>query len=96
MIQFESLFDPKTLILSLFSLCYLLSLKGTLVSMARRVFVLLISQIILESVPTGNQLADYGKMCGVSQDSILGTLLFLVHVNNMPQAVKSNLFLYDS
>ena len=31
----------------------------------------------------------------VSQDSILGTL-FLVHVNNMPQAVKSNLFLYDS
>ena len=26
--------------------------------------------------------------------SILGPLLFLVYVNNMPQAVKSNLFLY--
>ena len=37
-----------------------------------------------------NQLSDYEKVsCGVPQGSILG------HVNDMPQAVKSNLFLYD-
>ena len=28
------------------------------------------------------------------QGSILGPLLFLIYVNEMPQAVKSNLFLY--
>ena len=32
--------------------------------------------------------------CGVLQGSILGPLLFLIYVNHMPQAVKSNLFLY--
>ena len=44
---------------------------------------------------TGNRLSDYGKIsCGVSQASILGALLFLIYLNNIPQAVKSNLFLY--
>ena len=32
--------------------------------------------------------------CGVPQSSILGRLLFLICMNDMPQAVKSNLFLY--
>ena len=41
---------------------------------------------------TENQFSDYGKIsCGGPQGSILGPLLFLIYVNHMPQAIKSNL-----
>ena len=42
-----------------------------------------------------NIFSDPSKLsCGVPQSSILGPLLFLLYVNDMPQAVQSDLFLY--
>ena len=46
-------------------------------------------------ISTENQLSDYGRIsCGIAQGSILEILLSLIQVNDMPQAVNQNLFLY--
>ena len=46
-------------------------------------------------VNVGNDFSSPGKLlCGVPQGSILGPLLFILYVNDMPQAVNSDLLLY--
>ena len=58
-------------------------------------FQLYLFQRIFLFIIIENQLSDYRRIsCGIAQGSILVHLLFLIYLNDMPQAVNSNLFLY--
>ena len=47
-------------------------------------------------VNMNNHFSDLSKIyCGIPQGSILGPLLFLLNVNDMPQAIHSDLFLFE-
>ena len=46
-------------------------------------------------VNINNCFSDLSKIsCGVLEGSVLGSLLFLLYVNDIPQVVHSHLFLY--
>ena len=46
-------------------------------------------------VSLNSYMSSAGKIiCGVSQEPVLGLLLFLLYINDMPQAVETDLFLY--